>query len=211
MTENTPTEDSDSSVPPPAVPDGRLADGWELSDRSVETLFELRQASVRGHTLVYEDRPLRATVREATDGRLDQPFRFFFATRLTFSPPLPPGVGTAMVLPMVTSQARSAFVEDLRDRGFESIDRGRTEQVRTESGERASLQKISASFSLPVVDRELPIEGWVGVWAAGDVRVAGGAYPATSLADLFDGDDDLLARSPATYRNELLELIRAVG
>jgi hypothetical protein len=200
----------DQDIPAPAVPEGRLGD-WERAESTVETLFELSAASVRGHTLVYEDAPLRASVREATDGRLDQPWRFFFATRLTFRPPLPPGVGQTMVLPTVRSEAERSFLDDLRDREFEDLDRGGHERIRIRSGPRARLRKVTGRFHLDAVDRDLPVEGWVGVWTDGDIHVAGGAYPATSLASLFDADDDRLATDPGTYRSELLDLIRSVG
>jgi len=204
---------TDGGAPAPAVPEAQLSDGWERVDSSVETLFELDRAGIRvqGHTLVYEDRPLREAVRATTDGQVNQTWRFFFATRLTFEPPLPTGVGLQMVLPAVRSEARRHFVDDLRARGFESIEQGRREKLRTRGGTTVRLQQVSGSFTPPTVEGPLPIEGWVGVWSDGGLYVAGGAYPATPLTESFAGDDAILDRDPGTYRDELYRVLRGVG
>ena len=106
------------AVAPPDVPEDQLSEGgWEQTEQSLETVFEReilgQSIEAKSHTLVFEDRALREAVRDATDGAVDQSWRFFFATRLRFRPPLAPGVGTAMVLPTVKSEGVRSFVADL--------------------------------------------------------------------------------------------------
>ena len=208
---------ADPDVPPPPVPSDRL-DDWERTDATVARLYGVDGADVRGHTLVYEDRRLRAGVRDATGGALDQSWRFFFATRLGFRPPLAPGVEPTLV-PMVRPEAVRRFRADLEDRGGENVERGRRERVRTEKGERVRLRQVTGEIPLPDLDQTavspavdaVPVEGWVGVWYDDAVLVAGGAYPRTALVRAFDADDERLSLSPSAAREELLALVRAIG
>jgi len=196
----------------PTVPDDRLRDGgWQLSDESVETVFQLPTASVAGATKLYDDVRTREAAESAAG--IDQQWRFFFATALTFRPPLAPGIGPAMILPTVRSEAQSEFATELQDRGFENVSRERRERVRTESGDRARLRSYSASLALPEVETTLSITGWVGVWHGEDFRIAAGAYPDRPVAEILSIDDaeDPLRRGPGDYRDELLGLIRAVA
>jgi hypothetical protein len=195
----------------PDVPTDQLRDGgWELVDESVETVFKLPTARVEGATKVYDAVETREAVRNAIG--LDHQWRFFFATALSFTPPLAPGIGPAMILPTVRSEAQSAFADELRDRGFESIERGRSERVRVDSGDRARLRTYSAELDL-AVGATLSITGWVGVWHGDGFRIAAGAYPDRSLATLLDVENppEPLRRTPSDYRSELLALIRAVA
>ncbi len=192
---------SDPEPDPPTV--GAPMEGWREVERYVETVFELAAASVHGHTAVYEDR----TVTEAAinAGLADQPWRFLFVTRLSFTPPLAPGVGPASVYPTVVSEATRSFAEDLRERGFESVERGRGERVRTDAGDRARLRRYTAVYR-PAGGDTFDVEGWLAVWIhAGEFRVAGGAYPTQPL-----GDGTSAVVEPSRFRNELLDLIRAV-
>jgi hypothetical protein len=196
----------------PDVPTDQLRDGgWELVDESVETVFQLPTARVEGATKVYDDAETREAVRDAVG--FDHQWRFFFATALSFTPPLAPGIGPAMILPTVRSEAQSAFADELGDRGFESVERGRRERVRVDSGDRARLRTYSAELDLEAVDATLSITGWVGVWHGDGFRIAAGAYPNRSLVTLLDVENppEPLQRSPSDYRAELLDLIRAVA
>ena len=211
----------------PSVPDDRL-DGWTMVEETTETLFALPTMRVRGHTLVYEDGPLREALR-AADDTLDMPWRFFFATRLAFRPPLAPGIGTASILPTVTAELRRSFAADLEDRGFRAVERGRNQRMRTDAGDRARLTKYTARYAVEHHDEydeghrddgddgdhgddahDIAIEGWVAVWTRrSGFRIAGGAYPTQGFAELcesagVDPDD------PNAYREELLGLLRAV-
>jgi hypothetical protein len=190
--------------PFPDLPEDRLsADGWRLEERTVETVFSLPGLRVEGRTLLYEQPDLRERVRGATDGRVDQPWRFVFATRLVFSPPLAPGIGPLSLFPTVHSEACRAFVADLRERGFDSIRRGRAQRMRTDSGDRARLTKYTAGFETEAVAASL--EAWFAVWIhEGEYRLAGGAYPVDGLSAV--GTDV----APARYREELLALLRDV-
>jgi hypothetical protein len=204
---------TDPDVPPPGVPTDRLAD-WTRTEATVERLYGVEGADVRGHTLVYEDRRLREGVRDATDGSLDQSWRFFFATRLRFRPPLAPGAHVA-ILPTVRSEATRSLLRALEDRGVDTVERGRRERVRTDSGKRVRLRQVTGEIPRPDAsagsDEPVPIEGWVGVWYDGDLLVAGGAYPRTSLARAFDVDDERLSLSSSTARDDLLELLQSVS
>jgi len=189
----------------------RLGDDWERAEDATETLFGVEGADVRGHTVVYEDTDLRAAVRRATDGAVDQSWRFFFATRLAFRPPLAPGIGPAMVLPSVKTEAVRQFADDLESRGVVDVDRGRRERIRTEDRSRITLRQVTGEVPLHDGD-SVPVEGWVGAWTDGDIHLAGGAYPRSSLADRFgDVEDPAFDQSADDYREELLDLLRATG
>jgi hypothetical protein len=161
---------------------------------------------VRAHTVVYGDASLREAVRAATG--VDDTWRFFFATRLGFEPPLPPVTGTASVYGGVRREARDAFVDDLRERGIADVERGRSERMRTETGDRVSLTRYRGRYRLDHEGEtvEIPVAGALGVWTHdGSFRLAGGGYPDHSLATLLPGAP---ATDPTAFRNELLDLLR---
>jgi len=195
----------------PAVPEARLArGGWELTDERVETVFRLSGATVEGATEVYDD--VRTREAAASVAGLDRQWRFFFATALSFRPPLAPGIGPMMILPTVRSEAQSAFASELRERGFEDVSRGRKERTRTDGGDKLHLRSYTADLPLGAVETTLSITGWVGVWHADGFRIAAGAYPNRSVGGILGLGEprEPLDRAPETYREELLELIRAV-
>jgi hypothetical protein len=211
--------DESDEVPPPRVP-SEYVDGWERVESSVERLFGVEGADVRGHTVVYEDRTLRTAVREAAGGCVDRTWRFVFATRLGFRPPLPPGA-RPVILPAVRRQATHAFRDDLRDRGVAPVEVGRRDRVRTDSGERRRVRQVTGSVTTSA--GTVPVEGWVGVSDGDGLHVAGGAYPGRSLADVLDvavgegaasgtrANRALLRRDPAADREHLLGFVTAVG
>jgi hypothetical protein len=185
---------------------------------------------VVAHTRLYEDAELHEAARDRIG--IDRLWRFFFATRLEFRPPLAPGVGPAMVRTTVSREAKQEFAADLERRGFEDVSRGRGQRMRTATGDRASLTKYDASYRLDPAsgtdltgetsesegsgtsstDRgHLPVTGWLAIWVHENAfRLAGGAYPERSLADVLGVADDRLDSGRETYREELLELLRAV-
>lgn len=183
------------------------AGDWSLAEESAETLFRLPGLRVEGHTRLYEDVPLRRAVREAVGA--DQVCRFFFATAVEFSPPLSPGAAP-LIEPTVASEARREFAADLRERGFVDVDRGRTRNVRIDSGSRARLTDYRAAYPLRTdsVSVDLRVRGFLAVWRDGDFRIAGGAYPEAGLGDLLADAD--VEPDGGDYREELLTLIRAV-
>jgi hypothetical protein len=196
---------SDHRPTPPAAVE---SEPWELASETVETVFRTPTSRVEGHTLLYEDARLRAALEPVVPD-FEGPWRFFFATRLRFVPELVPGVGTASVYPTVASEAATKFEEDLRERGFEDVERRRSERVRVETYDRARLVKYAASYP----DPSLEVEGWTGVWSHdGGFRVAGGAYPVEGLDSLLEEfpADERPPTDPVTFRDELVELICGV-
>jgi hypothetical protein len=200
---------SESRVAPPDLPRDRLADdGWSLVEDEVETLFSLPTARVEGRTQVYEDTRLREAVRGTTG--FDQMWRFFFATQVSFTPSLAPGIAP-LVRPKVVREARSSFAENLVERGFEKVKQGDTRQARVRSGATAEFTPFKALFRLPedagadLGGETLEMEGFLAVWRDDGFVVAGGAYPA-GLADLVDGE----VSADEDYRHDLLDLIRSV-
>jgi len=216
----------------PTVPEDRLAEGgWDERVRTESTVFQTPTSRIVGRTVLYDDQALRDTLDSAgfddlLDGRAESSgrrlvetgesggyWRFFFATALSFRPPLAPGIGPASMLPTVVTEARRSFTDDLEARGFRDVERGRSQRVRTDAGERARLAKVTASYPLAVdaADR-LDIEGWVGVWHGDGFRIAGGAYPVGGLDGLLSGvpGDERPATDPNSFRSELLDLLRAV-
>lgn len=182
----------------PSVPVESLGDDWEQVSNEVETLFELAAASVVGHTVVYEDTGLASTVTE--ESGVAELSRFVFATRLGFSPSLPPG-SPRVVKPMVVSEATDEFATVLKERGFSDVNRQTRQRLSTGSGTRATLFGYEAQF--PTEKATVPVAGWLAVWHAGDFLLAGGAYPQT-----FDGlavDVDT-----STYRDDLFAVLQRI-
>lgn len=220
----------------PTVASDELDAGpWELGAESEDRVFRTPAATVTGHTRVYVDGALRTALAAAgSEARLAAALdagdgdrmvdlggdvgddgagfcRFFFATGLSFSPPLAPGVGPASALPTVVTEARRSFAADLEARGFRDVERGRSQRVRTDTGDRARLVKYTAS--LPLDGGGLEVEGWLAVWATGgSFRVAGGAYPVAGLDALLADlpEDERPETAPGAFRDDLLALIRAV-
>ena len=198
-------------IPPPPVPDSRLAD-WRQTDRTIEAPFSTPMVSVETHTVVYEERTQRERIREATG--LDHPWRFFFSSRVRLDPPQPPN---PMLSSLLRSRIFSAFVDRLADRGLTDItdqERGRlriagSAGVRKRYRARLRVDPAAETANQLVV----PVEALVAVWADDDYLVAGGAYPAGSpeagpgglVAGLRDEVD------PTADREELVALINGCG
>lgn len=192
-----------SDDPFPDVPTDRLSTGgWMRMERTSETLFSIPAIRVEGHTLLYEQPDLREAVR-TTFEEVDLPWRFFFATRLSFDPS-PTGFGRSSLFPVVLAAARRKFVSDLRERGFEAVERGPTRRLHTDDGGRARLTGYDARFATDAIAAE--VDAWLAVWdRGGRFRLAGGAHPTDGLGS---ADVDL---DPDRYREELFALIRGVG
>lgn len=178
-----------TSATAPLVPAQARTDPWNLAETGTETVADLSAARVEGSTVVYEDRELRERMRERTG--LDQPWRQFFATELSFVPGLPAGA-RPFVGPAVSSAVRESFAADLRDRGLRGVTELGSERVRVDSGERADATTYRAAYEADG-DRH-DVGATVATWHDGTFLVAGGFYP------LDPG-----------YRGELLDLIRGVS
>lgn len=189
---------------PPSVPRARL-DGWEHRETTSETVLDLGAAAVRTATAVYEDASLRDRLREAAG--LDRTWRFFFASRVAVPGVAPP----AAIRPLVTSNARRAFADRLRDRGFDGVGTAGRRELRID-GRAARATRYEATCVVDGV--ELDVEGWLVVWPDGDgdggFLLAGGAYPrAVRTAPEGVGRAVEAGLDPAAFRAELFELVRA--
>lgn len=180
-------------------------EGWERVETGTETVFRLPTGRVDAHTVLYEDTRL-GEIGGGDDA--DGPWRFLFATRLAFHPPLAPGIGPVSVYPAVASEAASAFADRLRERGGEDVARERTGRMRVDTGDRARLWKYTARYGSSVGPVDL--EGWAALWVAGgEFLMAGGAYPTRGPGDASDALENAdLDRG--RYREETLALIRSV-
>ncbi|MEF8887882.1 MAG: hypothetical protein V5A30_08750 [Haloarculaceae archaeon] len=194
----------------PPYPTVEVPDGWELSEETVETLFDLPTMSVRGASRRYEDRAGRDALADATDPPYDETLRFFAATRLAFEPGLPPGTLPASILPSVRQQARRSFKQRLRDRGVSRLSRGRSERLRVD-GSRVRARSYTGTVDTPD-SQTLPVEGWLAAWHDDDFFVVTGGYPDGRLVDVFglEGTDHLLSIPPRDYRDDFFDLLRGV-
>ena len=191
-----------SDDPFPDVPADRLSTGgWTQVERTSETLVSSPAIRVEGYTLLYEQPDLRETVRAAFEG-VDLPWRFFFATRLAFSPSSV-GFARSSLFPVVLAAARREFASDLRERSFEAVERGRVRRLHTDDGGRARLTRYDARFEAGAIDAD--VDAWLAAWdRGGRFRLVGGGYPTAGL------DSAGVDLDPERYREELFALIRGV-
>jgi hypothetical protein len=201
---------SQADVPAPHVP---VDEDWRRVEASLDTPFDAGVVTVRAHTVVYEDALVRARVRERTGA--DALWRFVFASRLALRPRTPT---SAALTRLVRNRSEAGFVDQLRDRGFEGVDRDGTRRFRVGEVD-TKLTRYDARLSLAGI--ELAVEGWVTVWPASangepGYLLAGGAYP-TTVTEAGDADE---GRGPAAalreelvpgkFREDLFALIRAI-
>jgi hypothetical protein len=217
----------------PGIPDTAIPETWEPRGRSKDRLFDAGGATVVGRTVLYAHADIEAALVTTGWGELlaptgdgggkddpgdrlvgiDTVAPFAFATALSFRPPLAPGIGPAALLPMVLTEARRSFGSDLRNRGFETVDRNSRDRIHTAGGDRARLAKYTATFPLgaDAPADALHVEGWLAVWIhANSFRVAGGAYPTAGLDALLADHEDPPATDPSEFRNDLINLVRRV-
>lgn len=181
--------------------------GWSLRDTRIEVRARVAGVVARAHELRFEDDRLREQIRSA--GGPDHLWRLFYATRLTFSPSLPPGIGPAMALPKVRSAAREEFAEQLRDEGLVDVEEGDDDRIEVATGTRAKRTHFEAALPVETVagEIEVPMEGWIAIWHDEAILLAGGLHP-TRLTDVLAGT--AVEFDPATSRDELETLLRHV-
>lgn len=193
-------------IPPPSVPEARLAD-WRQTDRTVESPFSTPVVSVHTHTVVYD-----ADARQLQESTgLDGPWRFFFASRIQLDPPKQP---SSLLTGLLRRKVTAAFVDRLSERGFEHIRESGNEPVTIGDSEGIRYRyRASCRLAVESATLELPVEGYLAVWADDEYHVAGGAYPAgrptrgpPELVSILSDHID-----PTAAREELVALIEGCG
>lgn len=181
--------------------------GWTLRDTRIEIRARVAGVVARAHELRFEDDRLREQIRSA--GGPDHLWRLFYATRLTFSPSLPPGIGPAMALPKVRSAAREEFADQLRDEGLIDVEAGEDDRIEVATGTRAKRTHFEAALPVETAagEIEVPMEGWIAIWHDEAILLAGGLHPKR-LSDELTGS--AVEFDPTTSRDELQRLIRQV-
>ncbi|MFB6128855.1 MAG: hypothetical protein ABEJ47_03745 [Halorhabdus sp.] len=200
-----PWESEDGTFP--SVPlEGLESGGWSLRDTRVEGRARVAGVVARAHELRFEDDRLREQI--GSTGGPDHLWRLFYATRLTFSPSLPPGIGPAMALPKVRSAARAEFADQLREEGLVEVEAGEDDRIEVATGTRARRTRFEATLPVETAagDVDVPMEGWIAVWHDEAMLLAGGLHP-TGLTDVLEG----VEFDPAASRTELQTLIEHVG
>jgi hypothetical protein len=189
---------------PPVPASVRDGDCWELIEADTRPLADATLVTVTATRSLYGDRCLRERVREGTG--IDRLWRAFFASELVTDPPLSPRIADLVVQTIARPAAARRFAADLRERGFEAVQRRDDREVDLGDG-RARAVRFGARVPVdggPAV----AVDAWLAVWERGErMRVAGGIYPVEPLR--VDGGEDLFA-PPGEYRTELLDLIRTV-
>lgn len=197
------------------LPDSILSEaGFSLAERRSESLFEFAAIRIDGFTQRYEDDRSREALREATDGAVDHPIRFFAVTRLSFQPALPPGVSLSMFASTVRSEARSSFQSQLENRGLVDVERGASERHRLPEGSRLRVRRFTARDPLPEADGEsLALAFRLSVLThKGTALVVTAGFPATPLAEQFDlsAPADILTTTPEQYQETFVDLLAGV-
>jgi hypothetical protein len=190
--------DSADSIDPPAVPADRLrASGWERTAVSAETVASVAGMDVAAHTVVYDDTNLRGRVEAAGGG--DRVWRFFFASRLVFTPSLSGSV-LRFAKSKILRKSREGFADELRDQGFEDVTVGETTDIDLGDGTTAKLTEYDAVFEGS--EETVPIAGRAVAWYDGSFYVAGSAYPTGNLGVDLPVEE---------YDAEARDLIRSVA
>jgi hypothetical protein len=197
------------------LPDSLLtAAGFELVERSTETLFEIAAVRIEGLTRRYEDGDSRQALREATEGGVDHPVRFFAVTRLSFQPALPPGASLSMCASTIRSEARSSFAPQLENRGLTDVERESSNRLRLDSGTRVRVREFTARDPLTDTDEgSLSLTFRLAVLTHGGTAVVVTAgFPAAALANQFSLTTaaDRLTRTTKEYESAFLELLDGV-
>jgi hypothetical protein len=202
---------------PPEVPlpESLLAAaGFGLAERSTETLFEISAVRIEGLTRRYEDDSAREELRNATEGAVDHPVRFFAVTRLTFQPALPTGVSLSLFASTIRSEARSSFATQLEDRGLIDVERGSSNRLRLDSGTRVRVREFTARDPLPDTDgASLSLTFRLAVLThKGTAVVVTAGFPAAPLAEQFSltSPPNRLTQTLAEYESTFAELLDGV-
>ena len=196
--------------PDPPVPETLLEEaGFDLAERRTETLYSVGSVRIEGVTHRYEDDRSRDALREATDGDIDHPVRFFAVTRIRFQPGLPPGVSLSMFASTLRSKARSSFADQLEDRGLTAIERGSSQRLRLDTG-RARVRNYSGRDPLDGDGRSLLLSFRLSVLTYRQTAlVVTAGFPALPVAEQFELADPpaVLTRDSEDYQSEFETLL----
>jgi hypothetical protein len=215
-----------SDVPPPPMPEERIADaGYVQTGDETEVGFESRFVTVRTRTQIFEDE----TLRDRLPGHdVERTIRAVFGTRLGFDPPFSRApVSPKSVVGLAARRARGEFVKDLRRSGLRDVSVAETRRFRWGSVE-GRMFDIRADYPLAAqnvlddadtasaIDLRAQVVAAIRPWRDTFV-MAGVAFPRESVASAVDrsrysGDVAVdHGVNPHEARNEGVELIRAVG
>lgn len=187
--------------------DGRFeAHGFSFADSQERVVARVAGLEVHEQTAIYEDKTLRGAVMAHLGRAGDQTWRFAFHSHVSFSPPLPPGIGPVAVWPIVVRKACQAFVDDLRSRGVRILRREPGHRTRADDGHQIHLEHVTGELVLRgEANRRVAIEGLVGLGRReGEYHVVGGAFPTGGLPAGVH-------ISPEVYRRDVRELIRTTA
>lgn len=202
--------------PDPPLPESMLAEaGFSLAERRTETLFELAVVRIEGVTHRYEDDRSREELRNATEGAVDHPVRFFAVTQLQFQPSLPPGVSLSMFASTIRSEARSSFESQLEERGLTNVERGSSNRLRLDGGSRVRVRAFTAEDPLSDAgSHSLGLNFRLAVLTHKKTAlVVTSGFPAVALDEQFElsSPTDLLMRTPEEYESACTDLFNGVS
>ena len=192
--------------PSPRTDDRFEAHGFSFADSQERVVARFAGLEVCEQTAIYEDETLRGAVMAHLGHAGDQTWRFAFHSHISFSPPLPPGIGPAAVWPIVVRKTFQAFVDDLRSRGVRIVRREPGHRTRANDGHQIYVEHVTGELVLKgQTNRRISIEGWVGLGRReGEYHVVGGAFPTVGLPAG-------VRIAPEIYRQDLRELIRTTA
>lgn len=179
--------------------------GLTFADSQERVVARVGRFEVGERTAVFEDDALRRTVVERLGPAGDQPWRFAFHSQISFSPPLPRGIGPVAVWPIVVRETCRAFANDLRTRGVRILRREPGHRTRADDGHQIHVERTIGELSIPGVAARVGVEGWVGLGRReGQYHVVGGAFPTAGLPVG-------VSINPDSYRRDLRELIQEIA
>lgn len=235
------TDPDDSSTPDsqPNVSTTLLErGGWTVVEETSETVFEQQEGAVTvtgtAATTSYEDTTLREEIAEKTLGNVDTALSSFFASQVSFAPPL----GTLPrdpdeIVDEIESVAKEEFQAQLENNGVQNLTPAETQTLSVNSGAVADVTNYEATYpvsemSFAITEDEdltipgdtVTVNGLLATWHDSEnAYIAGGAYPGENYAKTIERQltDAIrvevqidLGLTPTQYRQSLIDLVQSV-